>query len=58
MTDQDIFAAATILAPLIATTITPSRVIPEGLFPVFAKQVVDLAEQISSEKHNRATRPR
>jgi hypothetical protein len=59
MTDHDILAAATVLAPLIAKATVTSGMgggIPTGLFPDYAVKVVDLAMEISKVKHAKTTK--
>jgi hypothetical protein len=56
MTDEDILAAATVLAPLIAKVTVTSGMgggIPTGLFPDIAAKVADLAMEISRERRDR-----
>jgi|SoiMethySBSTD1v2_1073268.scaffolds.fasta_scaffold1558635_1 hypothetical protein len=52
MTDEDILAAATALAPLIAKTTTGAGGgMPTAQFPNIAAQILDLAIEISNKKH-------
>jgi hypothetical protein len=59
MTGEDILAAATALAPLIAKTTTATGgAMPTGQFPNFAAQIVELAMEISKKRRSKTDRPK